>query len=195
MWDGSCAYSLEDATAVGRELAQQDALCFEAPMQDESGPALRILASRVQVPLVPDGLVDRSPGDLVTDTRDGIWGAIRLDVTRSSSLARSLQLVRLAEILGLPAEVQSYGFPLARHANLQLMLTSSACRFYESPFPDTLNDPLTEPPILDSGYVYATDEPGLGHGTTAAAVRGACVLIAAATARAPQATRLPQRAR
>jgi hypothetical protein len=40
MWDGSCAYSLEDATAVGRELAQQDALCFEAPMPDESGPAL-----------------------------------------------------------------------------------------------------------------------------------------------------------
>lgn len=171
MWDGGCSYDLDTAIAVGRALTDIGALWFEAPMGDDAGTALRILATRVGVPLVPDGMIDRSPGDVALDVHERVWSSVRFDVTRSLSLSRATRLLRLAEALGVPAEVQSFGFPLARHANLQLMFTSASCRYYESPFPDTLTDPICLPPVIDRGMVVATDRPGLGHNASADSLR------------------------
>ena len=164
MWDASCAYDLYTAAVVAAALAEARFLWFEAPLADEATDALRALASRTPIPLVPDGLVQRTPGEWARDVRDGLWGALRLDVTRAPDLATAVRLLHLAEALGLPCEVQSFGFPLGQYANLQLVLTSDACRFFEAPFPtrDFVDD-VASPPALVDGYVHAPDAAGLGH--------------------------------
>src|SRR5262245_17301491 len=110
MWDGSCAYDLTDAIMVGRALERHDYLWFEAPMPDSARSALRILARSCSVPLVPDGMADRAPSDWARDLSEGMWGALRLDVTHSRTLAHAQRIVRLAESVGLPCEIQSFGY-------------------------------------------------------------------------------------
>lgn len=164
MWDASCAYDLYTAVAVGGALAEANFLWFEAPLPDGATEALRSLASRTAIPLVPDGLVQRPAGEWARDVRDGLWGALRLDVTRAPDLGTALRLLHLAEALGLPCEVQSFGFPLAQWANLQLMVASEACRFFEAPFPAAdLADDLASPPTIVDGFVRFPEGPGLGH--------------------------------
>ncbi len=168
MWDASCAYELYTAVAVGHALAEADFLWFEAPLADDSTEALRSLASRIPVALVPDGLVQRSSADWARDVRDGVWGALRLDITRASDLASALRLLHLSETLGLPCEVQSFGFPLSQYSNLQLMLTTHACRFFEAPFPvEDFEDDVASAPAIVDGYVHAPNAPGLGHSADA----------------------------
>ncbi len=164
MWDASCAYNLYTAVAVGRALAEANFLWFEAPLADDSTEALRSLASRTSVPLVPDGLVQRPAAEWARDVRDGLWAALRLDATRAPDVRTALRLLHLAEALGLPCEVQSFGFPLAQWANLQLMLTSEACRFFEVPFPPgDFADGVASPPTIVDGFVPLPAGPGLGH--------------------------------
>lgn len=164
IWDASCAYELSSAVLIGKALAQAEFLWFEAPFADHSTEALRSLAQCISIPLIPDGLVQRPSGEWARDVRDGVWGGLRLDVTRSPGLASALRLVRLSETLGLPCEIQSFGFPLGQFANLQLMLATHSCQFFEAPFPasDFEDDVATAPPIVD-GIVSAPEEPGLGH--------------------------------
>lgn len=165
MWDASCAYELYSAVVVGTALAQSGYLWFEAPLTDESTEALRALARRASIPLVPDGLVQRSSADWARDVRDGVWGALRLDVTRTPGVSSALQLLRLSETLGLPCEIQSFGYPLSQYSNLQLMLATNACRFFEAPFPTAdFEDGLVQAPPLVDGFVLAPELPGLGHG-------------------------------
>jgi L-alanine-DL-glutamate epimerase-like enolase superfamily enzyme len=164
MWDASCAYELYTAVVVGHALAEAEFLWFEAPLTDDSTEALRSLASRVRVALVPDGLVQRSSADWARDVRDGAWAALRLDITRAPDVGSALRLLRLSETLGLPCEVQSYGFPLSQYSNLQLMLTTHACRFFEVPFPlDDFEDGIAAAPEIVDGFVHAPERPGLGH--------------------------------
>lgn len=164
MWDASCAYDLYTALAVGRALGDADFGWFEAPFADDAAGSLRSLAARTAVPLVPDGLVQRAPAEWARDVRDGIWGALRLDVTRVPDVATAMRLVRLAEALGVPCEIQSFGFPLGQYANLQLALTTPACRFFEVPFPpDDFADVVAAAPAVADGFAYVPDAPGLGH--------------------------------
>ncbi|MDQ4082126.1 MAG: hypothetical protein M3123_04460 [Actinomycetota bacterium] len=164
MWDASCAYELYSAVLIGNALAEADFLWFEAPLADDSTESLRSLAGRISVPLVPDGLVQRSAADWARDVRDGVWGALRLDVTRTPGISSALRLLRVAETLGLPCEIQSFGFPVSQYSNLQLMLTTHACRFFEAPFPPSdFEDGIANAPALRDGFVAAPDALGLGH--------------------------------
>lgn len=173
MWDASCAYDLYAAVIIGNALAEADFLWFEAPLADDSTEALRSLAGRTRVVLVPDGLVQRSSADWAGDVRDGVWGALRLDVTRAPDVASALRLLRLSETLGLPCEVQSFGFPLSQYSNLQLMLTSNACRFFEAPFPvEDFEDQIARAPSIVDGFVHAPEAPGLGHSVEVADLAG-----------------------
>lgn len=165
MWDASCAYRLDAAETIGSALSEARFLWFEAPLADDATAALRRLAERVAVPLVPDGMVERSPAEWARDVEDGIWGALRGDVTRARSLRGTLALSYLAESLGFPFEIQSFGFPLSQFANLQLMLGTPSCRYFEAPFPRAdLDDDLVPPPVIEDGCVLAPTEAGLGHG-------------------------------
>ncbi len=183
MWDASCAYDVYSAVLVGRALSDAGFLWFEAPLADDSSEALRSLAGRVAVPLVPDGLVQRSPADWARDVRDGLWGALRLDVTRTPGVSSAVRLLALAEVSGLPCEIQSFGFPLGQYANLQLMLTTEACRFYETPFPvGDFEDGVAAPPAIVDGFVQAPESPGLGHGVEADDVAERLKLLARVSA-------------
>ena len=167
LWDASCAYDLPSAIAVGRALERQGFTWFEAPMADGLGSALLRLARETRVSLVPDGTDSRPAADWVRDLGDGIWGALRVDVTRSRTVGDAARLVRVAEALGYPCEIQSFGFPLAQLANLQLMLTTTACTYFEVPFPrDQLDDMVVAAPEITDGYVSAPKGPGLGHSVT-----------------------------
>lgn len=164
IWDASCAYELYSAVLVGSALADADFLWFEAPLDDDSTAALTSLARRTPVPLVPDGMEQRSAADWGRGVTDGVWGALRLDVTRATGVASALRLLRLAETLGAPCEIQSYGFPLSQYSNLQLMLVTRACRFFEAPFPaGGLADDLTVAPEVVDGFAFAPTRSGLGH--------------------------------
>ena len=182
MWDASCAYELYSAVLIGNALSEADFLWFEAPLGDDSTAALTWLARRTSVPLVPDGMHLRSASDWARGISDGIWGALRLDVTRDSGITSALQLLRLAETLGAPCEIQSYGFPLSQYSNLQLMLATHACRFFEAPFPaDALADELTTGPTVADGFVSPPTRPGLGHDVDAGVLAERCTRLAQAS--------------
>jgi L-alanine-DL-glutamate epimerase-like enolase superfamily enzyme len=173
MWDGSCAYDLPLAVAVGRALERNAFTWFEAPMEDGFSSALLRLARTIRIPLIPDGMELRPAGDWVRDLGAGIWGALRLDVTRARSLADAVRLVHIAEALGYPCEVQSFGFALSQYANLQLMLTSRACTYFEAPFPRVDLDDFVVPALeIADGFVSAPTSPGLGHNLTQEHVKG-----------------------
>jgi L-alanine-DL-glutamate epimerase-like enolase superfamily enzyme len=179
MWDASCAYELHSAVVVGKALGRAGFLWFEAPLADDTTPALRRLAREVDVPLVPDGMAHRSPGDWARDLAEGVWGALRLDVTRAPTVPSALRLVRLAEALGFSCEIQSFGFPLSQYANLQLMLSTRACRFFEAPFPAAdCEDGLFTAPRIDGGLVAAPTEPGLGYEEDLERMFTSCELLA-----------------
>lgn len=179
MWDASCAYELYSAVLVANALSEADFLWFEAPLDDDSTAALSSLARRTPVPLVPDGMAQRSASDWARGVRDGIWGALRLDVTRASGIASALQLLHLSETLGAPCEIQSYGFPLSQYSNLQLMLVTHACRFFEAPFPpQSLADDLTAAPPVVDGVVSTPTRPGLGHDIDASVLTDSCEPLA-----------------
>ena len=163
MWDASRAYDLHSALLVGIALVREGFLWFEAPLAHDSAGALRHLAGRIQIPLVPDGMAHRSEGDWGRDLADGAWGALRPDITRAPTIGSALRLVRLAESFGFPCEIQSFGFALTQYANLQLMLTTRACRFFEAPFPASdCEDGLVNAPAIDGGFVTASAATGLG---------------------------------
>lgn len=179
MWDASRAYELYSAVLVAGALAEADFLWFEAPLDDDSTAALTSLARRTPVPLVPDGMEQRSASEWARGVTDGIWGALRLDVTRSSGIASALQLLRLSETLGAPCEIQSYGFPLSQYSNLQLMLVTHSCRFFEAPFPpESLADDLTAAPAVVDGFVSTPANAGLGHAVDANLLADHCAPLA-----------------
>lgn len=164
LWDGSCSYDLPSALAVAEALTKYGFLWFEAPFADDRGSLLRRLAARSGLPLLPDGMALRSADDWLRDISDGIWGALRFDVTYAPTLAHARRLVRLAEVLGIHCEIQSFGFPLTQYPNLQLILSTPACRFFEAPFPPVdLTDGLVSAPTIVNGQVLAPSSPGLGH--------------------------------
>jgi len=179
MWDASCAYDLYSAAQVGNALSRGGFLWFEAPLADDSAEALRSLAHRIQIPLVPDGMAQRAAADWARGVADGTWGALRVDVTRAHGIASAVRLLRLSETLGTPCEIQSFGFPLSQYSNLQLMLATHACRFFEAPFPSLgLDDGLTSPPPLVDGSVLAPVRPGLGHDVDVELLSARCRPIA-----------------
>ncbi len=182
IWDASLAYELHSAEVIGNALVEEGFLWFEAPFKDDSVAALDRLAHRLKISLVPDGMAQRSAGDWARDLRDGIWGALRLDLTRAGSLSAALGIVRLAESWGVPCEIQSFGFPLSQYANLQLMLATPACRFFEAPFPQTdFYDGLVTAPSIEEGFVTMPDPPGLGHDIEAERFSEGCELLARLT--------------
>ena len=179
IWDASCAYDLYSAGLVASALAEDGFLWFEAPVDDDAAGTLSSLARRTPVPLVPDGMGWRSPSQWARGVSDAIWGALRLDVTRASGMTDALQVLRLSEAMGVPCEIQSYGFPLSQHANLQLMLTTRACRFFEAPFPpEDLADELAAAPSVVEGYAFAPTSAGLGHGVEAGELEERCTRLA-----------------
>ena len=174
LWDGSCAYDLYGALQVGRALDEAGFVWFEAPLADDAGPVLAELARRLRVALIPDATAShRSPGDWARDLGAGLWSGLRLDVTRVNALAEAQQVLRTAEAHGRPCEIQSFGYGLAQVANLALMLTTSACRYFEAPYPvDDLDDGLVASLRPVAGRVSLPAAVGLGHGLELAAVAG-----------------------
>jgi L-alanine-DL-glutamate epimerase-like enolase superfamily enzyme len=167
LWDANCSYELESALTVAEALVSSNFLWFEAPFADDQGALLRRLRARNGVALLPDGMSRRSVDDWLRDINEGIWDDLRFDVTYAPTLAHALRLLRLAEVLGVHCEIQSFGFPLTQYANLQLMLATPTCRFFEAPYPAVdLSDELAEPPPIVDGRVHAPTEPGLGHTVT-----------------------------
>jgi L-alanine-DL-glutamate epimerase-like enolase superfamily enzyme len=180
LWDGSCAYDLYDALRVGKALDGAGFLWFEGPLSDDAGPVLDQLARQLRIPLLPDATAThRSPGDWVRDLATGRWDGLRLDVTRVRRVVEAVQLVRAAEAHGMPCEIQSFGYGLAQIANLTLMLTSQACRYFEAPFPSgDLADGLVEPLRPVHGRVSLPEPVGLGHRLSLPTVAARCQAIA-----------------
>jgi hypothetical protein len=84
--------------------------------------------------------------------------------------------------LGITCEIQTFGFALTQYANLQLILVTPACRFFEAPFPaGDLDDGLVVAPMIVNGQLAAPHLPGLGHGLSLADVAGGAQLLASAS--------------
>jgi L-alanine-DL-glutamate epimerase-like enolase superfamily enzyme len=178
IWDGEYAYDPQEALRVGRALDDAAFLWFEAPVRDDASPAVLSLSERLETPLVPGARRPRHPGSWAREVLDGVWGALRTNVTRTPSLGAALRLVRLAEALDVPCELESFGYPLTGLANLHAALATDGCRFYEVPFPTNLLGGVGTPPPLEDGYVSLPAEPGLGHGLTRETIRSACESVA-----------------
>lgn len=164
IWDGGSTYNnLYDALLVGSALEEATYLWFEAPVRDDAGLVRRELARRLRIPLVPDAsALRRSPGDLVLDAIDGVWGALRVDATRAPSITDAIRIVRAAESLGLPCEIQSFGHGLGQFANLGLISTTMSCRFFEVPYPDPSLGCAIGGPTVVNGKVRIPNAPGFG---------------------------------
>ncbi|HEY1366294.1 MAG TPA: enolase C-terminal domain-like protein, partial [Gaiellaceae bacterium] len=177
IWDAEYAYEPHEAETVGRALDAAGFLWFEAPVADDASPAVARLATRLATPLVPGAARPRHPASWAREALAGTWGALRTSVTRMPSLADALRVIRLAESLDLPCELESFGYGLTGLAHLHAMLATPSGRFLEIPFPLDLFGGIDPPVAVADGHVTLPAGPGFGHGLTAEAIRDACELL------------------
>jgi L-alanine-DL-glutamate epimerase-like enolase superfamily enzyme len=177
LWDGEYAYEPHEALQVGRALDNARYAWFEAPVRDDASPALAQLSARLETPLVPGARRPRHGASWAREVLAGTWGALRTNMTRMPTAMEALRVIRLAESLDVPCELESLGYPLTALANLHAMAATESCRFFEAPFPLDLLEGVGAAPRVEDGYVSLPAAPGLGHGLTPEEIRGSCELL------------------
>ena len=163
MLDLEQTYVFDDALALGMELGTMPCDWLEAPLEDTDIDAYAELNRAVGVDVVPAGntLVDLP--DMARALDAGAWSRLRCDPNSCGGISRAVKAMALAGARGLPAELQSYGYPLAQAANLALMLGVEGCSYFEQPVPVGHFDYAADPIRIDrEGCVTLPDRPGLG---------------------------------
>ena len=79
-------------------------------------------------------------------------------------MTAAVKAMGLARAMGVPVEIQSFGFQPAQRVNLHVMLGMGGCTWFERPEPHAPYDHGARNPLaLDAqGGVRAGEDPGLG---------------------------------
>lgn len=155
MYDGSAGFDLADAVYLGHALGASGFRWYEEPMRESSISAYRLLADRVDVPL----LVGETSHGAHLNTADFLTSGsatyVRTSTRYKSGFTGALRIAHLADAFDIRAEVHGAG-PESRHLCMAIPNTT----YYES---FVSSNPIRREDIVTSaGLVLAPSEAGVG---------------------------------
>jgi L-alanine-DL-glutamate epimerase-like enolase superfamily enzyme len=165
------AYPYGDAVRVGKAIEEMGYFWFEDPMAPEDIYGHRKLKEQVGIPILA---TETTEGGLYTFAQwitAGATDAIRGDWAVKGGVTALIKAAHLAEAFNMNLEVHyGYGF-LGNLANLQVIMATRNCSFYEAFTFNTseatgrggMNFGLTDPITVGAdGMIQAPTRPGLG---------------------------------
>jgi L-alanine-DL-glutamate epimerase-like enolase superfamily enzyme len=137
---------------------------MEAPLPDTDIEAYAQLNKAISIDVLPAGNTLFGTEQWTEGLRRGAWSRLRTDATYAGGITEALKAMALARSMGVPVELQAFGFQPTQHANLAVMLGVGGCTWFEHPAPREPYDYATLNPLTlgDDGRVGAADGPGLG---------------------------------
>ena len=165
MLDVEQRYNFDDAVIMGRELAHQGAIWFEAPLPDTDLEAYVELRRAVDIPIICAGNTINALGHLDAGLTMGAWSSLRTGPTHAGGISSARRAMALAEARGVNVELQSYGYEGRKLASLHLALGCGNCSFFEMPVPfeHYEYEMQCSPPRPDGeGLMHAPTGSGLG---------------------------------
>jgi len=165
MLDVENNYDWQQSLAMGKELQDLGFTWFEAPLMDYDLEGYRKLVERVDVPILPSGnwIQDLPAYEHALQTR--CWTRARTDVTVCGGFTAAKKYLALVEADGMKCEIMSWGNTLVSSANLNLMLGTGMCSYFEQAVPCAPYEYGMHETIRagSDGYVTAPQGPGLGY--------------------------------
>ncbi|HEY8455352.1 MAG TPA: enolase C-terminal domain-like protein [Actinopolymorphaceae bacterium] len=155
MYDGSAGFDLPDAIYLGHALAEAKYRWYEEPMREFSVTSYKLLAERVDVPLLVAETSDGAHFNTGDFIRSGCATYVRTSAMFKGGITGAMRIAHLAEAYGLRAEVHGMGA-----ANRHLCMAIPNTTYYESLI--TSNPVVRENCVDDDGLVHAPTEPGIG---------------------------------
>lgn len=156
MYDGSAGFDLADAIYLGKVLSEAGYAWYEEPMREFSVSAYRMLAERVDVPLLVAETSDGAHMNTADFIASGCATAVRTGTTFKGGLTGALRIAHLADSYLMRAEVHGGGLP-----NTNLCMAIPNTTYYESL---VASNPVVRAPEVDAaGLVHAPTGPGMGY--------------------------------
>jgi galactonate dehydratase len=166
--DANWAYDLDDATVVGRALADLGYDFFEEPLPPEDRQGYRRLSLAVPIRLAA-GESDFTAGDALESLADRSIGLVQPDVARAGGISESWRIAELAALHRVRyAPHVGWSGALCVAASVQLAAAAESfwsfeCMVCENPLrQDLTTQPVGEARQLVDGEVPVPDGPGLG---------------------------------
>jgi L-alanine-DL-glutamate epimerase-like enolase superfamily enzyme len=157
MYDGSAGFDLLDAIYVGRALHEAGFLWYEEPMREFNIEAYRILAEKVDIPLLIAETMDGGHYNVADWIKVGAAHLVRTSTHYKGGITGGLRVAHLAESFNMRAEVHGGGL-----ANLHLACAIPNTTYYESLVKS--NPIIVEPGIGRDGAISPPQVPGVGWG-------------------------------
>ena len=164
MVDLEQGYGFDDAVRLGEALSRLPFDWMEAPLPDADLDAYAALNEAVAIDVLPAGNTLVGPANWARGLRRGAWSRLRCDACNAGGVTTAVKAMGLARAMGVPVEIQSFGFQPAQRVNLHVMLGMGGCTWFERPEPHAPYDHGTRNPLaLDAqGGVRVGEDPGLG---------------------------------
>jgi len=164
MLDSMWAYQYEDALRVGRAIESLGFYWYEDPLVDADLYNYVKLHQKLDIPIMA---TEYAPGRFYGMTpwiTQHATDILRGDVAVTGGITPLVRLCHLAEAFNMKCEIHHGGNSLNNVANLHVTMAVPNCEFFEF-FPCTGANQygLVADIEMDSGWVSAPTEPGLGY--------------------------------
>jgi len=127
-------YGFEEAVEMAHLLVAHGYLWMEAPFPDDRLDLYAALGRETGIERVPPGYDRFGRDHWVAGLSMGAWSRLRFDVSLTG-VTEGMIGASLAEKVGCPLELQSFGYMPAQAANFAVMLASPMCGWFELPLP------------------------------------------------------------
>jgi len=157
-------YDLDESIRLGELLSTLPYDWMEAPLDDTDLDAYVELNRRVDIDILPAGNTLIGMAHWQNALSMGAWSRLRCDANNAGGITIMIDAMELANQMGVPLELQSFGFTTNQVSNLQLMLGLPGCNWFEQPFPpQSFEFGAVNPIHADSrGFVRAPSGNGIG---------------------------------
>lgn len=160
MLDGSAGYNLEESIQLGRAMERCDYLWLEEPMREFNLYAYERLCETLDIAVLAAECTDGCHFNAAEWLRQGACDRLRTSWFFKGGFSGALKVASLAESFQIQADVHGPG-----PASLALVCALPNSLYYEALVPEeVLPDATLRGPILPDadGWVYPTEEPGIG---------------------------------
>lgn len=153
MYDGSAGFDLASAVYLGRALSTAGFRWYEEPMREYSVTAYRLLADRVDIPLLVGETTHGAHMNIADFISSGCATAVRTSPHLKAGITGAMRIAHLAESFLMNAEVHASG-QVQRHLCMAIPNNS----YYESL---VIGNPITVEPDVEAGTIHAPTEAGI----------------------------------
>ena len=161
--DAAGVYDRAQAMKLGHELQELDCVWFEMPIAPEDVAGYGELAKALRIPISLDSLTSRY--EVAEFIRVGGLDVVLPDACRAGGITECKRIAELAD---------GFGLAFAPHISIGSAIHFAASAHLATAMPNTMtseywfgdnpigNAILREPIVLENGYLYTPEKPGLG---------------------------------